>query len=297
MSSVVKHLHSQGLVKPPPFVVSGTQYEVIMGSEAYGVSQDASDRDIYGWCIPPKDLVFPHLAGEIHGFGTQIQRFEQWQQHHVESSGRNHDLAIYNVIKYAQLCLENNPNMIDSLFVPERCVVFATSAGQVLRDARRKFLHRGAWHKFKGYSYSQMKKVRDADGNSRTGKRKEIIEKFGWDVKFGYHVVRLLDEVQQILVEGDVNLERNSEQLKAVRRGEWTFEQLQAWFDARIPVLEEAYSRSKLPWGPTDGVEDAVRGVLLTVLEAHYGSLQGAVESTGLAEDKLRRIRAILDGA
>lgn len=295
MSSVVKKLHSQGLIKPPPYVVAGTQYECIMGSEAYGVSQDQSDRDIYGWCIPPRGVVFPHTAGEIPEFGTQIQRFNQWQQHHVEQGGYSHDLSIYSVIRYFQLCLENNPNMLDSLFVPQRCILFITPVAQLVREARRDFLHRGAWHKFKGYAFSQMKKIRDESSNTRTGKRKELVEKFGYDVKFAYHVVRLMDEVQQILVEGDINLERNSEQLKSIRRGEWTLAQLQDWFAQQEKTLEATYASSKLPWGPTDGVEDRVRGVLLRVLESHYGSLAEAVTVTGVAEDKLRRIRAVLE--
>jgi predicted nucleotidyltransferase len=56
-----------------------------MGSQAYGVNTDTSDLDIYGVCIPPKEMIFPHLAGEIPGFGQQIQRFEMWQEHKVMS--------------------------------------------------------------------------------------------------------------------------------------------------------------------------------------------------------------------
>jgi hypothetical protein len=28
--------------------------------------------------MPPKEMVFPHLAGQIEGFGRQQQRFEEW---------------------------------------------------------------------------------------------------------------------------------------------------------------------------------------------------------------------------
>jgi hypothetical protein len=43
-------------------------------------------------------------------------------------------------------------------------------------------------------------------------------------VKFAYHVIRLLGEAEQILLEGDIDLRRNSAQLKAIRRGDvkWT---------------------------------------------------------------------------
>ena len=54
-----------------------------MGSMAYGVSSDSSDMDVYGFCVPEKETVFPHLRGEIPGFGTPQPRFEQWQEHHM----------------------------------------------------------------------------------------------------------------------------------------------------------------------------------------------------------------------
>lgn len=295
MTSIIAMLHSKGLIKPPPYVVGGSQYEVMMGSNAYGVSGDTSDSDVYAFCMPSMPLVFPHLAGEIHGFGTQVQRFEQFQQHHIDTEGTQYDLVSYNIIKYFQLCLENNPNMIDSLFVPQRCVIHQTAVGQMVREARKSFLHKGAWHKFKGYAFSQMKRIRTDPNDKKSEKRKKSIELHGFDVKHAYHVVRLLEEVRQILVEGDIDLERNAEQLKAIRRGEWTIEQLQDWFVRQETSLEEVYNQSKLPWGPQDGVEDAVRAVLLRCLEAYYGSLTNAVAATGVAEDKLARIRRIIE--
>lgn len=42
-----------------------------------------SDVDIYGFTIPPKNIVFPHLDGYIHGFGKQPEQFEQFIQHHI----------------------------------------------------------------------------------------------------------------------------------------------------------------------------------------------------------------------
>ena len=53
----------------------------------------------------------------------------------------------------------------------------------------------------------------------------------GYSTKFMYHVVRLLSECEQILVEGDINLQKNNEQLKSIRRGEWTLEQVEQLFD------------------------------------------------------------------
>ena len=68
--STLQRLTDRGLIKPPRWLPGNVQYETIMGSVAYGVSSDTSDVDVYGWAIPPKDDVFPHLRGEMPGFGT-----------------------------------------------------------------------------------------------------------------------------------------------------------------------------------------------------------------------------------
>lgn len=269
--SKVQLLHKKGLINPESYVLD-TQYEVITGSLAYGVSSDNSDMDIYGFCIPPKNLVFPHLAGEIVGFGRQKQRFEQWQQHHVIYEGVNHDLSVYSIVRYFTLCMENNPNMIDSLFVPDNCVLHITKIGHIVRTERYIFLHKGAWYKFKGYAYSQMHKI---DTKNPEGKRKDIIDEFGYDVKFAYHVVRLLNEVEQILIEGDLDLQRNREQLKSIRRGEWELDDIKDYFNKKEKELETLYIQSRLRIKPD---EEKIKQLLLSCLEEYYGSIPLIIE-------------------
>ena len=166
----VRHEHTQrltdrGLIKPPRWLPGNVQYETIMGSVAYGVSSDTSDVDVYGWAIPPKDDLFPHLRGEVPGFGTPRPRFEQYEEHHVQDydalagRGRTYDLTIYGIVKFFNLAMENNPNIIDSLFTPVNCVLHSTRVGNLVREHRRLFLHKGAWPKFKGYAYSQLHKL------------------------------------------------------------------------------------------------------------------------------------------
>jgi predicted nucleotidyltransferase len=268
-------LNGRNLIRPPRWLPANTVLLVTMGSQAYGVSNDASDLDVYGVCIPPKELVFPHLAGEIPGFGRQVQRFEVWQEHHVRDPNKTveYDFAVYGIVKYFQLCMENNPNMIDSLFVPRNCVLHSTMIGEMIRENRRRFLHKGSWHKFKGYAYAQMSKIRNRN-NSSNEKRAATIEKYGYDVKFAYHVVRLMNEVEQIMVEGDLDLQRNNEQLKSIRRGEWTLDQLDEYFTSKERILETTYAASTLPHGPD---EEMIKALLMDCLEQHYGSLAAAV--------------------
>ena len=123
--SLLARLTEKGIAHPPKFLPANMHYETIMGSVAYGVSADTSDLDVYGFAIPPRDVLFPHLRGELVGFGTHAPRFSQYQEHHLKDpealngAGREVDLTIYNIVDYFQLAMKNNPNMLDSLFTPD----------------------------------------------------------------------------------------------------------------------------------------------------------------------------------
>ena len=110
--SLRKVIAAGASVSPPSWLPDSLCYESMMGSVAYGVSSDTSDIDVYGVCLPPKEMVFPHLAGEIFGFGTQIKRFETWQEHHIQAEGSEWDFLIFSLVKFTQLAMENNPNVL-----------------------------------------------------------------------------------------------------------------------------------------------------------------------------------------
>ena len=271
MASIVSKILCEKCIthSVPDFLIPGLQYEVVTGSVAYGIANEDSDWDIYGFTIPPQEIVFPHLAGEIEGFGRHKKRFEQFEEHHVEdkNKGRLYDITIFNIVKFFSLCCEGNPNMVDTLFVPENCVLYATNIGKFVRENRRLFLHKGCFHKFKGYSFSQMHKMKLKQPEPGSN-REELIKQFGFDVKFATHVVRLLLEVEQILTEGDIDLQRHREQLKAIRRGEWTEQQIEDFFAMKEKDLKHIYNTSTvIPYSPD---EEKIKHLLLNCLTAHY---------------------------
>jgi len=171
---ILQSLRDKGLISPPGWLPDNTHYLTLMGSASYGVSTEASDMDYGGFCMPPKNLVFPHLNGEILGFGKQKKRFGQYQQHHIidpsahGGKGMEYDITVYSIIKYFDLVMQNNPNMIDLLFAPADCVHHITKIGTMVRDARRIFLHKGSYHKMRGYAFSMLHKLdsknRDVSG-------------------------------------------------------------------------------------------------------------------------------------
>jgi predicted nucleotidyltransferase len=298
MSSLISQLSEKKLISPPKWLPCNTLFEGIQGSTAYGVAEDTSDWDIVGFCIPPKEIIFPHIAGIIEGFGRQQQRFICYQKHHVfdqtaaNNKGRSYDLTIYNIVHYFHLCLENNPNMIDSLFLPVDCILHMSQIGNMIREKRHIFLHKGCWHRFKGYAYSQMSKIQTKSQDS-TSKRSELITKYGFDTKFAYHLVRLMFEVEQLLTTGDLNLRRNSKELKAIRNGDWSLEKIQSFFQSKEKSLEQIYENCNLlPYGPR---EQEIKQLLFDCLETHYGSLENCIFSDTTLTKALKEISEVVD--
>jgi hypothetical protein len=350
---LLHRLQKDGLIHPPKWLADNTAYLTVMGSTAYGVSNDMSDMDVYGFAFPPKEVIFPHLTGHIPGFGAGPQNFEVWDKHHVveKGTGKEYDFAIYSIVKFFHLVMENNPNMVDSLFTPERCVIHSTDVSDMVRAERKTFLHKGAYHRFKGYAYQQLKKVRSKrmdepsllavmdfekdhgiahtvsmqdiedvtrpgpggfvrttvfrlsdkelaeykrlyDNMLATNKRLDAVKRFGFDVKFSYHIVRLALECEQILMEGDLDLERNREQLKAIRAGDWTLDRLEGWFVDKEKQLEQVYTDSTLPKFPD---ENRLRNLLLQCLEHHYGNLESAVVRQTDVDTLIRDMQEVLD--
>lgn len=285
---ILKEIQLQNLISPPRWLCDNTIYLTIMGSEAYGISTDKSDKDIYGICIPPKKIVFPHLDGEILGLGKQSKRFDNWQEHHISYRNKEYDFSVYSIVRYFQLCMKCNPNMIDSLFVDQKSIIHSTHVSNLIRENRHLFLHKGAWSKFKGYAYSQLHKMRS---QSREGKRKEVVEKFGFDVKFAYHIIRLLSEIEQILTHHtlELNVKDRREHMKAIRRGEVKKEDILLWAQDKERQLEKLYHSSSLPYKPDEG---KIKGLLLNCLEHHYGSLDKCIV---LPDKNIHTLNKIID--
>lgn len=291
MSSVVKKLVENKLMTPPYDFVEETVYEVIMGSVAYGVSNNTSDMDIYAVAVPHKSMVFPHLTGNITGFGPSPESFDVYQKHHMVLEEKEYDVAIYSLVKYFALCADNNPNMIDSLFVPERCVLHATDIGYHMRSYRKLFLSKRIFDKLRGYAFKELKSLETYKPDIG-GKRQALVDEFGYNVKSAYHVVRLMLEAEQILAEGDLDLERNREQLKFVRRGGYSLKELKEWFQHKEKELTTAYTSSKVQVKVN---YKQLNTLLFECLEMHFGSLEMAQDVDPRTIEKLEKIRRIVN--
>lgn len=135
-------------------------------------------------------------------------------------------------------------------------------------------------YKLRGYAFSQLNKIFNKEYKN-SPKRRADIEKYGFSVKEAFHTVRLMLEAEQILINGDLDLELNREILKTIRAGRWNAEQVQSFFDDKERQIEKLFAESKLQ---KTANEAKIKELLLNCLEAHFGSLSSCI----VKEDELK---------
>ena len=116
-------------------------YKAIAGSKAYGLDLPTSDTDIRGIYIQGND--------KLLGFGYCEQ-----------VSDSTNDIVYYELNRFVKLLLQNNPNIIENLFVPTDKILICDPLIMPLYNNRHKFLSKKIRFTFGGYAISQIKKAR-----------------------------------------------------------------------------------------------------------------------------------------
>lgn len=118
-------------------------YEYVRGSQAYGLSLPTSDEDTGGVFIMDYSDVL----------GISDNKIDQ-------VNDEKNDTVWYEIGKYIELLAKANPNMLESLFIPDHCVKYIHPAFQIIRDNRNTFVTKETFKSFVGYATSQIQKAR-----------------------------------------------------------------------------------------------------------------------------------------
>lgn len=127
--------------------------EIKTGSWLYGLNTPSSDIDYQGIFLPDKK--------HILGF-NRIEEIDLSIKNKLEN-GKNSKDAIdrkfYEFRKYVKLAMENNPNILEMIFVNKENIIFCNEVGRELLSIAEMFPHKGLKERFCGYAISQKKKM------------------------------------------------------------------------------------------------------------------------------------------
>lgn len=158
------------------------------------------------------------------------------------TSSCTHCANIYGV------ALKGNPTVMLPLFAPEESLIVVTPLGEELRELRSAFLSQQTVERFLGYMQSQHERML-GQFKRNVPSRPELIERYGWDVKYGSHALRLAYQGLEIASTGVLTLPLPTgqrERVLSVKRGEVPRDEV----SAEIAVLE-AKVRGLLDEGST----------------------------------------------
>ena len=196
-------------------------YRCVVGSRAYGLDDDASDTDRRGIYLPPAEV---HWS--LYGVPEQLEN-------------KSTEECYWELQKFLTLALKANPNVLECLYTP--LVEHAAPLARELLAMRAAFLSKLVYQTYNGYVMSQFKKLEQDLRN-----RGEI----KW--KHAMHLIRLLLQGISVLRDNSlpVRVEDRRRDLLAVRRGETTWDEVNAWRLSLHKEFDAAFATTRLPERP-----------------------------------------------
>jgi uncharacterized protein len=233
MADLLKQVVESGFPFPDSLI-----HLFVGGSELHGAKvHGADDLDIYGIYIEPPELVLgldsmPHFVWSTAG-------------NERRNGPKDVDITLYSLRKWAGLASKGSPTALHFLFT--RGAIRSKTWSKILTH-KEVFLSRSCVPQFLGFADAQLKRVTGQKGRGKKGQRPELEEKYGYDVKAGMHVLRLLYECQELVSTGKITLPRPERDLLIrVRTGKYSMDKVLAMAQKQFAECEEAAKASALP--------------------------------------------------
>jgi len=196
-------------------------YRCIVGSMAYGLAREGSDIDRRGFYLPPAEL---HWS--LFDLPEQLENKETEE-------------CYWEIRKFITMALKANPNVLECLYTP--IVEHSTPLADELLAGRSAFLSKLIYQTYNGYVMSQFKKL-----------EQDVLTTGAPRWKHAMHLIRLLLAGITALREGTipVRVEEHRDRLLAIKRGETSWQEVDAWRLALHEDFEHAFAATALPDRP-----------------------------------------------
>ena len=197
--------------------LSGEILRTVVGSGVHGIAiEGTDDHDEMGVFIEPPE----HVAGIWKPFDHYVYRT---QPEGARSGPGDTDLVSYSLRKYLRLATKGNPTALLPLYAPPADVMVLTKLGAELRALAPAVLSRRAVRRFVGYMDSQRERLLGRGRRGRMPSRPELVARYGYDVKYASHALRLAYQGLEVARDAQLTLpmpDRERERVLQVKRGD-----------------------------------------------------------------------------
>lgn len=210
-----------------------------VGSHLYGTNLPTSDEDFAGIFIA--DLEYYLGFGKVEEVDLSKVSKDEVGKNTADAI----DYKLFEIRKFFRLAMENNPNVIEQVFVQGKHIVYPHPLGSRVFQLAPLFPWKGCYDKFKGYAKSQKHKMHLKPEN-----RIEImnalkwvndnittLERTGGDVKeFGkLRIDRFTAELEELKIAKDEKTHLRVGDLNCCTS--WTINRLKGVLDDRIEKM------------------------------------------------------------
>lgn len=189
----------------------------MVGSGVHGIAiEGTDDHDEMGVFIePPDHVVGLRKQADHYVFRTQPEG--------ARSGPGDTDLVMYSLRKYLRLATKGNPTALLPLYAPADSVLLTHPLGDELRALAPAMLSRRAVHRFLGYLDAQRERLLGRGRRGAVPNRPELVARYGYDVKYASHALRLAYQGLEIARDARLTLPMpptERERVLRVKRGD-----------------------------------------------------------------------------
>jgi len=197
--------------------LSGEILRTVVGSGVHGIAiEGTDDHDEMGVFVePPRHVVGIGMPFDHYVFRTQPEG--------ARSGPGDTDLVSYSLRKYLRLATKGNPTALLPLYAPAADVVVLTELGTELRALAPAVLSQRAVRRFLGYMDSQRERLLGRGARRHVPNRPELVARYGYDVKYASHALRLAYQGREIARDAQLTLpmpDWERERVLQVKRGD-----------------------------------------------------------------------------
>jgi len=230
--------------------LGGEILRTVVGSGVHGIAiEGTDDHDEMGVYVEP--------AAVVLGTRQLVEHYVYRTQPEGHRSGPGDtDLVVYSLRKFLRLATKGNPTALLPLYAPADAIVVTTPLGEELRALAPAVLSRQAAYRFLGYLNAQRDRLRGVGRRSHLPNRPELVARYGYDVKYASHALRLAYQGLEVVRDGRLTLPMPAaerQHVLSVKRGD-----VPAVGDVLRDIAAlEAEIRDRLDSGRTPLAEDA----------------------------------------